>query len=42
MSMSLKKKDVEGRVASKIVKCVLNHHFKIAFLSEEIDQVLGE
>ena len=40
--MSLKKKDAEGKVASKIIKQILRQHFKIAFLKEEMDQVMAD
>jgi hypothetical protein len=35
--MNLKKKESDGKVASKIVKRVLREHFKIAFFKEEVD-----
>ena len=40
MAIHLKKKESEGKVASKIVKQVLRTHFKIGFLKEELDDVL--
>lgn len=40
--MNLKKKESEGKVASKIVKKVLRQHFSIGFFKEDLDKVLSD
>jgi hypothetical protein len=42
LQMNLKKKESEGKVASKIVKKVLRQHFSIGFFKEDLDKVLSD